>query len=112
MPRTPALALLGWTDETGSHVFRMTRLEMTVGRAVQGSTADVQLATLPDVSRAHVRVCYHADTRRFSIEDLSLLGTTVNGETLLRGAPRDLPSPADIRLADTITLRFDSGARP
>jgi FHA domain-containing protein len=112
MPRAQALAVLAWEDQAGSHRHRMTGPEMTVGRAVQGSTADVQLATLPDVSRLHVRVRHDPEGGRFSIEDLSLLGTTVNGEALERGAPRDLPSPADIRLADAITLRFEREALP
>lgn len=112
VPNTQTLAVLAWEDETGAHRFRMTGPDTTVGRAVQGSTADVRLATLPDVSRVHVRLRYHAQGRRFSIEDLSLLGTTVNGQALVRGAPRDLPSAADIRLADAITVRFESEALP
>ncbi len=112
IPRAQALAMLIWQDEAGSHRFRVTALETTVGRAVQGSTADVRLVTLPDVSRVHVRIRYHPEGRRFSIEELSMLGTTVNGEVLERGAPRDLPSPADIRLADAITLRFESEPLP
>jgi FHA domain-containing protein len=110
VPHSQTLAVLAWEDETGAHRFRMTGHETTVGRAVQGSTADVRLATLPDVSRVHVRLRYHAQGRRFSIEDLSQLGTTVNGQALVRGAPRDLPSAADIRLADAITVRFESEA--
>ncbi len=112
VPRAQALAVFAWEDETGPHRFRMTGHETTVGRAVQGSAADVQLATMPDVSRAHCRVRYHPDARSFSIEDLSLLGTTVNGEALERGVPHDLPSPAEIRLADAITLRFEGEALP
>jgi len=76
------------------------------------TTADVRLATLLDVSRVHCRIRHRSDTRRFSIEDLSLLGTTVNGTPLERGTPQDLPSPAEIRLADAITLRFESEAPP
>jgi FHA domain len=109
MPGMDALAVLAWQDDAGAHRFRMTTHEMTVGRAVQGSAADVRLATLPDVSRVHLRVRYHPEDRRFSIEDLSLLGTTVNGAPLERGSVEDLPSPAEIRLADAITLRFESG---
>jgi len=112
IPRAPTLAVLAWEDEAGSHRFHMTGPELTVGRRVQGSTADVRLATPPDVSRVHCRIRHRSDARRFSIEDLSLLGTTVNGTPLERGAPRDLPSPAEIRLADTITLRFESETPP
>jgi hypothetical protein len=105
-----AFAMIAWEDQSGSHRFRMTTPEATVGRAVQGSNADVRLATAPDVSRVHLRIRHDAESRRFTIEDLSLLGTTVNGQILERGAPSDLPSPADIRLADAITLRFEREA--
>jgi len=112
IPRAPALAVLAWEDETGSHRYRMTGAEVTVGRLVQGSTADVRLATLPDVSRIHCRIRHQSDTRRFSIEDLSMLGTTVKGGPVERGVLHDLPSPAEIRLADAITLRFASETPP
>jgi FHA domain-containing protein len=103
------LATVTWEDQAGPHRFRMTEGELTIGRAAQGSTADLRLDTLPDVSRLHARVRHHPEDGRFTIEDLSMLGTTVNGEPLTRGTPRDLPSPSDIRLAETITLRFESG---
>lgn len=103
-----ALAMLSWRDDTGEHVARMTGLELTVGRAAQNATADVRLATLPDVSRIHLRLRYHPEERRFSIEDLSLLGTTINGERLERNVARTLPPVADLRLADQVTLRFES----
>ena len=112
IPGAQAFAVLSWEDEAGTHRFRMTGLEVTVGRSVQGSTADVRLATMPDVSRVHVRVRYHPEGRRFSIEDLSMLGTKVNGEALERGTLHDLPSPAEIRLADAVTLRFECEALP
>jgi hypothetical protein len=109
---TAVLAVLEWQDDQGSHRYRMTRHEATIGRAVSGSMADVRLATRPDVSRLHLRVRYEPETRRFTIEDLSTLGTTLNGQALERGISRDLPSPAELRLADAITLRFESEASP
>jgi hypothetical protein len=107
-----ALAVLSWQDEAGTHCFRITADETTVGRASPDSTADVRLATLPDVSRIHARIRHEPATRRFTIEDLSMLGTTVDGQALVRGAPRDLAERAEIRLADAITLRFERGAGP
>lgn len=107
--RAPALAQLAWEDDTGRHRFAMTQLEVTVGRAAQGSSADVRLVTLPDVSRLHLRIRYQPEGRSFSIVDLSTLGTTVNGETLTQGEARPLSSPAEIRLAGAITLRFERG---
>ena len=105
----PALAQLSWEDEAGRHRYAMTQLEVTIGRAAQGSTADVRLATLPDVSRLHLRIRYQPEGRSFSIVDLSSLGTTVNGEPLTRDEARPLPTPAEIGLAGAITLRFERG---
>lgn len=106
------LAVLTWEDEAGSHRFHMTGPELTVGRDVRGSTADIRLAAPPDVSRVHCRIRFHTDDGRFTIEDLSLLGTSVNDQAIGRDAPYDLASPADIRLADAITVRFESVALP
>jgi hypothetical protein len=108
----PGTASLAWSDDTGAHRFTMTALETTLGRATRDSTADVRLATLPDVSRLHARIRRHPETDRYTIEDLSLLGTSVNGRRLEKGAPHELPSTADIRLADAITLRFESERLP
>ena len=108
----PAFAVLTWEDQTGPQRFRMTRSELTIGRAAQGSNADVRLATLPDVSRLHARIRHQPEDGRFTIEDLSMLGTTVNGDSLERGVPRELTLPADIRLADAITVRFESELLP
>jgi len=110
--QAPALAVLAWEDESGPHRFAVTQPEVTVGRATRDSTADVRLATAPDVSRIHLRLRYDAQSRRFTIEDSSLLGTKVDGEPLERGAPRELPARSEIRLADTITLRFEREALP
>ena len=113
--RDKLLSLL-WADgdaEKSRHALTQSlyhiRKVLGVDRLFLG-TADVRLETLPDVSRVHFRVRYHPEDGRFSIEDLSLLGTTVNGEPLGRGAPQPLPSPAEIRLADAVTLRFDCEA--
>lgn len=103
------LAVLSWTDEAGAHRFRVTAPEVTVGRDAPGGGADVRLATSADVSRTHFRLRLDPASGRFSIEDLSLLGTTVNGERLPPGARRELPAAADLRLADVITLRFEPG---
>jgi len=107
--RAPALAQLSWEDDQGRHRYAITQLEVTIGRAAQGSSADVRLATLPDVSRLHLRIRYQPEGRSFSIVDLSSLGTTVNGEPLTRGEPRPLPAPAEIGLAGAVTLRFERG---
>jgi hypothetical protein len=110
--RTRTLAVLIYEDDDGAHRVPVTEPVITIGRASDGSSADVQLATRSDVSRAHVRIRFHPEGRGFSIEDLSTLGTKLNDEELERGVPRILPSPSGIRLADTITVYFESEALP
>jgi hypothetical protein len=110
--RTRTLAVLVFEDDEGAHRVPITAPVITLGRASEGSSADVQLATRSDVSRAHVRIRFHPEARGFSIEDLSTLGTKLNDEELERGVPRTLPSPSGIRLADTITVYFESEALP
>jgi hypothetical protein len=110
--RTRTLAVLIFEDDDGAHRVPVTEPVITIGRASEGSSADVQLATRSDVSRAHVRIRFHPEGRGFSIEDLSTLGTKLNDEELERGVPRILPSPSGIRLADTITVYFESEALP
>jgi hypothetical protein len=107
-----AVAVLAWEDASGAHRYRMTRHEVTLGRATQGSAADVRLAGPPDVSRVHARLRFEPEGGRFTIEDMSLLGTTVNGTALERGVPRDLEPPAEIRLADAVTVRLEKEVRP
>lgn len=106
------LATLSWEDENGPHVNRMDRLEIVIGREAQDSRADVRLKTIPDVSRNHFRIRFDPQERRFWAEDTSLLGTTVNGNPIPRGVEQPLPSPADIRLADAVTIRFESEVVP
>jgi len=110
--RTRTLAVLVFEDDDGAHRVPITAPVVTIGRASDGSSADVQIATRSDVSRAHVRIRFHPEGRGFSIEDLSTLGTKLNDEELERGVPRPLPSPSGIRLADTITVYFESEALP
>lgn len=104
-----AVATLTWQDDLGAHVARMTGPELTIGRMTQDSVADVKLVTIPDVSRLHIRIRQDASRGSFWIEDLSLLGTTVNGAYLPRATPQELPSPAEIGLADAVTIHFASG---
>jgi len=110
--RTRTLAVLIYEDDEGAHRVPILSPDITIGRASEASQADIQIATRSDVSRAHVRIRFHPEGRRFSIEDLSTLGTKLNDEELERGVPHPLPSPSGIRLADTITVYFESEALP
>jgi len=117
-PGANALATLAYRDENGDHVFRMEKPQLVVGRGGQGYWVDLKLATVPDVSRDHLRLRYDEPERKFYIKDLSTLGTTVNGAAIpssieLRdGAKVDtnievpLPAEAEIGLAGAVYIKF------
>jgi hypothetical protein len=72
-----------------------------------------------DVSREHLRIRRDAQSNRFFIADLSMLGTTVNGNTVPRGyeeadgvrretgVEAELPAGARIALAGIVHLDFE-----
>ncbi|MEO5619268.1 MAG: FHA domain-containing protein [Candidatus Eisenbacteria bacterium] len=117
-PAPGALATLTYRDENGDHLFRMEKPQVVVGRGGPGYWVDLQLKTVPDVSRDHLRLRYEEPERRFYIKDLSTLGTTVNGTAIpssieLRDGERvdrnvevPLPPEAEIGLAGAVFIRF------
>jgi len=115
-----AHATIEYEDKTGRQTYRMTKNQIVIGRGGRDYWTDLKLATLPDVSREHVRLRRDAETGRFFIKDLSRLGTTVNGERIpssieyAEGEKRDknvevsLPQKARIGLADVVFLDFQA----
>ena len=96
----------------------MEKPQVVVGRGGPGYWVDLELKTVPDVSRDHLRLRYDEPERRFYIKDLSTLGTTVNGaaipssievrdgEKVDRNVEVPLPSEAEIGLAGAVFIRF------
>jgi len=127
-PRVPAtladgsFAVIEYEDQGGRKVFQMTKEQIVVGRGGRDYWTDLQLDTLPDVSREHFRLRRDAATGKFFLKDLSRLGTTINGEKvpssieLVEGEKRDrnveapVPESARIGLADVLFLDFRSAA--
>ena len=109
LPASPngAWAYFHFQDDDGPQRFAMTAEEITIGRHSSHDSADISLATKPDVSRKHVRVRRHTSTGGFWIEDLSQYGTQVNGRALPQGVEVELPDAATISLASIITLTFE-----
>ena len=97
---------------------------MVIGRGGAGYWVDLRVDAAPDVSREHVRLRRDASTGQFFLKDLSLYGTTVNGERVASsidasgGAKRDvnvevpLPPVARIGLADMVFLDFRVASAP
>jgi hypothetical protein len=110
-------ARLTYEDQDGPHVFVMRKDTLSIGRGGSAAWVDVQVIAPPKVSREHCRVRY-ADGR-FFIQDVSLWGTTVNGQALPAavktnegvvqpGTEQELPPSARIVLADTIVMQFEA----
>lgn len=117
-PAPPVFATLTYEDNTGRHTHVVTRTQLVIGRGGAGYWVDLRLDAAPDVSREHVRLRRDAATGQFYLKDVSLYGTTVNGQRVASsvetadGAKRDinletpLPPVARIGLADMVFLDF------
>jgi hypothetical protein len=117
-PVVGSFAVIEYEDHGGRKVFQMTREQIVVGRGGRDYWTDLQLDTLPDVSREHFRLRRDAGTGKFFLKDLSRLGTTINGEKapssieFVDGEKRDrnveapVPETARIGLADVLFLEF------
>ena len=113
-----AYATIGYEDQAGRQIYRMIKNQIVVGRGGRDYWTDLKLATLPDVSREHIRLRRDPQSGDFFIKDLSRLGTTVNGKKIpssidyVAGEKRDnnvevrLPAQARIGLADVVFLDF------
>src|SRR5260370_12757160 len=97
----------------------MTKDEIVVGRGGRDYWTDINLETLPDVSREHFRLRRDPASGEFFLKDLSRLGTTINGEAVpssvehtAAGEKRDrnqeapLPPQSRIGLAGVVFLEF------
>jgi FHA domain len=111
-------ARLTYQDDQGPHIFSMRKDALSVGRGGSSAWVDVQVISASKVSREHFRVRRDA-AGRFFIQDVSLWGTTVNGEALppaaktadgvVRPGPeRELPPSARIGLADVLVIQFEA----
>ena len=111
-------ATLTFVDNSGPRTHEVTESPLVIGRGGAGYWVDLRVEAAPDVSREHVRLRRDASTGQFYLKDLSLYGTTVNGERVAssidttEGTKRDLnlevplPPVARIGLADMVFLDF------
>jgi hypothetical protein len=110
-------AQLTYTDEQGAHVFAMRKDLISIGRGGSAHWVDVQVVASTRVSREHCRIRRAADGR-FYLQDVSTWGTSVNGTRVQPfarqvdggveelGHEQLLTSPAQIQLADAVTIEF------
>lgn len=113
-------ARLAYEDEQGPHVFVMRKDAISVGRGGTSAWVDVQVVASSKVSREHFRLRRDPEGR-FFIQDVSLWGTSVNGEPIPAavkspegvsqpGAEQALPPRARIGMADVIVIEFEATA--
>jgi len=112
-------ARLRYEDSSGPHTFEVTRDSITIGRGGIAYRADLKIESSVDVSREHARIRRDAAGKFFLI-DLSMLGTTINGQRVPRGFDDEggtkrengveapLPHGARIGLADAVFLQFET----
>jgi pSer/pThr/pTyr-binding forkhead associated (FHA) protein len=118
-PATPRVAArLTYQDESGPHSYDVTGESTTVGRGGPAYRVDVRINASADVSREHLVIRRDPQSGSFFIADLSMLGTTVNGQPVPKGYTEvsgtrerngtevPLPDGARIGLADTVYLDF------
>ncbi|MBX5495857.1 MAG: FHA domain-containing protein [Bryobacteraceae bacterium] len=116
---TPVHAVLEYEDETGPHLYEMSKNQIKIGRGGEHVWVDVCLQAPRDVSREHLQIRRSPSGARYFLKDLSKLGTTVNGKPVPPSLETDasgnvidkevevpLPSKAKIELAGVLTIHF------
>jgi hypothetical protein len=113
-------ARIRYQDNTGTHVYEMTKNQIVIGRGGTGYWIDLRLETLPDVSREHARLRRDETVGQFYLKDLSAYGTTINGQAVESSIEKVadkkvdrnievlLPPRAQIGLAGVLTLDFEA----
>ncbi len=115
-------ARLTYHDDDGAHVFVMRKDTVSIGRGGSAAWVDVQVVTGAKVSREHVRLRID-DAGRGFVQDVSLWGTTVDGEPIPPavktadgvagpGPEHPLPRRARITLAGAVTIEFETLEAP
>ena len=118
-PSTPRrLGHIEYDDESGHHLYDVTKDCFTIGRGGVAYPVDIRIASSADVSREHARIRRDSASDRFFLIDLSTLGTTLNGRHVPKGfdevdgtkrengSETPLPDVANIGLAGTVFLDF------
>ena len=98
VPDSNERARLTYEDEQGRHVFSMRKDALSIGRGGSSAWVDVQVVTTAKVSREHFRL-RRDDSGRFFIQDVSLWGTSVDGEPM----PPAIKSPEGVAAAGSRT---------
>lgn len=101
-------AELSYEDDTGPQHYLMTQNELRVGRGGGDQPMDLALYSSDEVSREHLLLRRDPATGAFIIVDRSTNGTWIDGRRLKKGVEEPLPSPAEIKIAEVITVIFEA----
>ena len=111
-------ARIAYEDQSGQHVFDITKDVIAIGRGGATHPVDVKIVSSVDVSREHARIRRDPVTGQLFLIDVSTLGTTLNnrhvpsgyeevdGVRRENGVETPLPERARIGLAETVFLEL------
>jgi hypothetical protein len=112
-------ARISYIDAQGKHTFEMRKPSIVIGRGGPDVQVDLRLDAPLDVSREHLLIRRDQASGHFYLKDMSLLGSTINGELvpgsleIVNEVRRDrnqeviLPPRARIELGGVIALDFE-----
>jgi hypothetical protein len=75
-------AHLAYEDETGAHIYPLSKDIVKIGRGSPDHWVDLKLKTKKDISREHLQIRRDPSNGQWFIKDLSSLGTTVDGQRI------------------------------
>jgi hypothetical protein len=107
-PSERVFAEIRYQDDSGAQTYFVTQNEVTIGRGGEALWVDLPLYAGDEVSREHMLLRRDAEAGGFVLVDKSRNGTWLNGRRVTRGTEVAVPERAEIRVAEAITLQFES----
>ena len=101
-------AALHYEDDAGPQTYFVRQNQVRIGRGGDNQPVDLPLRSSDEVSRQHLILRRDPATGSFSAYDASTNGTLVNGKRLVKGTEYRLPTRAEIRLGEAVTLLFEA----
>ncbi|HEX5731524.1 MAG TPA: FHA domain-containing protein [Blastocatellia bacterium] len=120
---SPIFARLSYRDDSGDHVYEMSKKAIVVGRGGPSYWVDLRLDGPEQISQEHFRLRRDEATGKFYIKDVSRLGTKVEGRKIPSsvrvvdgkrqdlGEETELPPRARINLGGVINITFVASER-
>ena len=104
--RGSVFARLTYSDDRGEHSFDIVKDVTKIGRYDPDYLTDVALHTKTDVGREHLVLRRNSQNGKFTATDSSKFGTWINGVQLRANQDVELPSKAEINLANVLNISF------